>query len=148
MFLGSAAFRCIDVRRVSADHGIERKRYCLKAENVWRTYHSRANIEKSIRELLYHLALNKIPTQEWTANVAFFQMLLFAYNLVHWFKRLCLPEEYFTSTVETIRSDFLVLPGKLTCRGGRNVLQLPRDYHYRETFLEAARKIEKLRLTS
>lgn len=24
----------------------------LKAENVWRTYHSRANIEKSIRELL------------------------------------------------------------------------------------------------
>jgi len=119
----------------------------LKAENVWRTYHSRANIEKSIRELLYHLALNKIPTQEWTANVAFFQMLLFAYNLVHWFKRLCLPKDYFTATVETIRSDFLVLPGKLTCRAGRNVLQLPRDYHYREVFLEAAKKIEKLRLT-
>jgi len=118
----------------------------LKAENIWRTYHSRANVEKSIRELLYHLALNKIPTQEWTANVAFFQMLLFAYNLVHWFKRLCLPEEYLHATVETIRSDFLVLPGKLTCRGGRNVLQLPRDYHYRRVFLEAARKVEKLRL--
>jgi hypothetical protein len=118
----------------------------LKAENIWRTYHSRANVEKSIRELLYHLALNKIPTQEWTANVAFFQMLLFAYNLVHWFKRLCLPEAYFHATVETIRSDFLVLPGKLTCRGGRNVLQLPRDYHYRRVFLEAAKKVEKLRL--
>jgi len=117
----------------------------LKAENIWRTYHSRANVEKSIRELLYHLALNKIPTQEWTANVAFFQMLLFAYNLVHWFKRLCLPEEYLHATVETIRSDFLVLPGKLTCRGGRNVLQLPRDYHYRRVFLEAAKKVEKLR---
>jgi hypothetical protein len=120
----------------------------LKAENVWRTYHSRANIEKPIRELLYHLALNKIPTQEWTANVAFFQMLLFAYNLVHWFKRLCLPKDYFTATVETIRNDFLVLPGKLTCRAGRNVLQLPRDYHYREIFLEAAKKIENLRFTS
>ena len=118
----------------------------LKAENIWRTYHSRANIEKSIRELLYHLALNKIPTHEWTANVAFFQILLFAYNLVHWFKRLCLPEEYFRATVETIRNDFLVLPGKLTCRAGRNVLQLPRDYHHRKTFLEAAKKIEKLRL--
>jgi hypothetical protein len=74
-------------------------------------------------------------------------MLLFAYNLVHWFKRLCLPKDYFTATVETIRSDFLVLPGKLTCRAGRNVLQLPRDYHYREIFLQAAKKIEKLRLT-
>ncbi len=120
----------------------------LKAENVWRRYHSRANIEKSIRELLYYLALNKIPTQEWTANVAFFQMLLFAYNLVHWFKRLCLPEEYFRATVETIRNDFLVLPGKLTCRSGRNVLQLPRDYHHRKIFLEAAKKIENLRLAT
>ena len=41
-----------------------------------------------------------------------------------------------------------VLPGKLTCRAGRNVLQLPRDYHYRKVFLEAARRIEKLRLPS
>ncbi len=120
----------------------------LKAENIWRTYHARANIEKSIRELLYHLALNKIPTHEWTANVAFLQLLLLAYNLVHWFKRLCLPEEYLRATVETIRNDFLVLPGKLTCRAGRNVLQLPRDYHHRELFLKAAKKIEKLRLPS
>ena len=118
----------------------------LKAENIWRTYHSRANIEKSIRELLYHLALNKIPTHEWTANVAFLQLLLFAYNLVHWFKRLCLPEEYFRATVETIRNDFLVLPGKLTCRAGRNVLQLPRDYHHRKIFLAAAKQIEKIRV--
>lgn len=120
----------------------------LKAENVWRVYHARANIERSVRELLYHLALNKIPTQEWTANVAFFQMLLFAYNLVHWFKRLCLPEDYAGATVETIRNDFLVLPGKLTCRAGHNVLQLPRDYHHRELFLEAATQIKKLRLPS
>ncbi len=120
----------------------------LKAENIWRTYHSRANVEKSIRELLYHLALNKIPTQEWTANVAFFQLLLFAYDLVHWFKRLCLPEDYWGATVETIRSDFLVLPGKLTCRAGRNVLELPRDYHYRKVFLRAAKKIQTLRLPS
>ncbi len=118
----------------------------LKAQNVWRAYHARANVERSIRELLYYLALNKIPTQEWTANVAFFQLLLFAYNLVHWFKRLCLSQDYLRATVETIRNDFLVLPGKLTCRAGRNVLQLPRDYHYRELFLEAAQKIEKLRL--
>jgi hypothetical protein len=113
---------------------------------VWKTYQARANVERSIRELLYYFSLNKIPTQEWVANVAFMQLLLFAYNLVHWFKRLCLPTEYATATVETIRSEFLALPAKLTRHGSRNVLQLPKDYHNRKAFLEAARRIEALRV--
>ncbi|PYV22497.1 MAG: hypothetical protein DMG27_18050, partial [Acidobacteria bacterium] len=57
----------------------------------------------------------------WVANVAFFQILLFAYNLVHWFKRLCLPKEYLYATLDTIRTDFLVLPAKLINRGGQNL---------------------------
>jgi len=113
---------------------------------VWKTYQARANVERSIRELLYYFFLNKIPTQEWVANVAFLQLLLLGYNLIHWFKRLCLPEAYAAATVETIRNDFLVLPAKLTRHSGRNVLQLPRDYHYRKVFLQAARKIQTLRL--
>jgi hypothetical protein len=112
---------------------------------VWRTYNARANVEKSIRELLNYFALNKIPAQEWVANVAFFQLLLFAYDIVHWFKRLCLPEGYLRMTVETIRNEFLVLPAELVKHGSRNVLQLPKDYHHRDIFLEAARKIETLR---
>jgi hypothetical protein len=113
---------------------------------VWKTYNARANVEKSIRELLNYFALNKIPTQEWVANVAFLQLLLFAYDIVHWFKRLCLPEGYLRTTVETIRNEFFVLPAKLTKHGSRNVLQLPKDYHHREIFLAAVRKIETLRL--
>lgn len=113
---------------------------------IWKTYSARANVEKSIRELLSCFALNKIPTHRWVANVAFLQLLLLGYNLVHWFKRLCLPQEYLRATVDTIRQEFLVLPGKLTRQGGRNVLQLPRDYHHRQAFLAAARKIESLRL--
>jgi hypothetical protein len=118
----------------------------LDSWRVWRAYTRRATIEKTIRELLYDLPLNKIPTQEWIANVAYFQMLLFAYDVVHWFKRLCLPAEYLHATVETVRSDFLVLPAKLTSRAGRNVLQLPKDYHYQKAFLEAAKRIKKLRI--
>jgi len=113
---------------------------------IWKTYSARANVEKSIRELLNYFALNKIPTHKWVANVAFLQLLLLGYNIVHWFKRLCLPQEYLRATVETIRQEFLVLPGKLVRHGGRNVLQLPRDYHHRRTFLAAARIIETLRL--
>lgn len=115
---------------------------------VWKTYNARANVERSIRELLNYFSLNKIPTREWVANVAFLQLLLFSYNIVHWFKRLYLPEAYLGATVETIRQEFLVLPAKLAKHGSRNVLQLPKDYHHRREFLEAARKIENLRIPS
>lgn len=111
---------------------------------VWQFYARRATIEKNIRELLYDYPLGKIPTEDWIANVAFFQILLLAYNLVHWFKRLCLPKEYLYTTLDTIRTDFLVLPAKLTKKGSQNILALPQDYHYREQFETALKKIDKL----
>jgi hypothetical protein len=113
---------------------------------VWRFYAQHATIEKDVRELLYDYPLGKIPTDDWVANVAFFQILLFAYNLVHWFKRLCLPKEYLYATLDTIRTDFLVLPAKLTRRENRNILVLPHDYHYRAQFEAALKKIERLHL--
>jgi hypothetical protein len=113
---------------------------------VWQFYAKRATIEKNIRELLYNYPLGKIPTEDWLANVAFFQMLLFAFDIVHWFKRLCLPSEYLYATLDTIRTDFLMLPAKLSKEGSQNVLTLPQDYHYREQFEAALKKIKKLRL--
>jgi hypothetical protein len=113
---------------------------------IWKTYNGRANVERSIRELLNYFSLNKIPTHQWVANVGFLQLLLLAYDIVHWFKRLCLPQSYLGATVDTIRQEILVLPGKLAKHGSRNVLQLPKDYSHRRTFLEAARTIEKMRL--
>lgn len=59
---------------------------------------------------------------------------------------MCLPKDYAGATVDTIRNEFLVLPAKLTNRSGRNVLQLPRDYHHQGIFLKAARNIEALGL--
>src|SRR3990167_960666 len=92
------------------------------------------------------IILGKIPTNTWTANVAFFQLLLFAANIVHWFKRICLPKEYLTTALDTIRTDFLVLPAKLTKRGSQNILMLPKGYHHRQEFQQALSKIQKLRL--
>jgi len=112
---------------------------------TWTNYLGRANIEKSIRELLHELALNKIPSQRWTANVAFFQLLLLAYNLVHWFKRLCLPETQLRTTVETLRHQLLGLPANLINRSGKNVLVLPRQYHYQAEFLAAAARLARLK---
>ena len=76
----------------------------------------------------------------------FFQILLFAANIVHWFKRLCLPKEYIGATLDTIRTDFLVLPSKLVREHKKNIVKLPHDYHYQKEFLEAGRRTEKLKL--
>ncbi len=113
---------------------------------IWKFYQPRATIEKNIRELLYDLPLGKIPSADWLANVAFFHLVLFAYDLVHWFRRLCLPPQYRAATVETVRSDFLVLPARLVSRAGHNVLQLPKDYFHRDAFVAAFRKASAVRL--
>ena len=118
----------------------------LSPWRVWRFYAPRATVEKIIRELLYDLPLNQIPTKRWIANVAFFHTMMLAYNLVHWLKRTCLSRVYSQATVETVRRDFLAVPARLTRPAGRHVLQLPRAYPLRKEFLEAIGKIDRLRL--
>lgn len=113
---------------------------------VYLFYSPRATIEKNIRELLYDYPMGKIPTNSWTSNVAFFQMLLFSANVIHWFKRLCLPKEYLNATLDTIRTDFLVVPARLVKKQRQNIIRLPHDYHYRKEFLQAFHNICKLRL--
>ena len=118
----------------------------LSPWRVYLFYRPRAAVEKNIRELLYDYPLGKIPTDSWTANVAFFQLLLFAANLVHWFKRLCLPPAYRTATLDTIRTDFLVLPARLVRDHKKKIVRLPHDYHYQREFLAAMAKTQRLRL--
>jgi hypothetical protein len=118
----------------------------LEPWRVWRFYCPRAVIEKNIRELLYDLPLGKIPTDDWVANVAFFHLVLFAFDLAHWFKRLCLPPEYLHATLETLRTDLLVVPARLVRRAGRNVLHLPRDYRHRDLFERAFHRARRLKV--
>lgn len=113
---------------------------------VYLFYRFRAATEKNNREFLYDYPLGKIPTNSWTANVAFFQTLLFSANIVHWFKRLCLPRDYLGATLDTIRTDFLVLPARLVREHKKNIVKLPHDYHYQKEFLAAAKSIQKLRI--
>ena len=119
----------------------------MSAWRVWRFYCPRA-VEKNIRELLYDLPLGKIPTDDWTANVAFFHIVLFAFNLVHWFKRLCLPATLH-STVETVRTDFLMLPARLTRTGHRKRSAVPEGLSLSRGLRQAAfKKAGRLRLAS
>jgi len=117
--------------------------------SAWRVYlfySLRANIEKHIRELVYDYPLSKIPTSDWIANVAHFQIVLFACDLVHWFRRLCLPKDWRSSILETLRTDFLMLPARMVYARNKNILKLPRDYPCRKEFQQAFQNASRLKL--
>ena len=114
--------------------------------NTWRFYNGRAAVELIIKELKGDYPLGKIPTKHFAANEAYFHTLLFSYNLINWFKRLCLPKEFQNMTLKTLRVRLLLIPGELVKAENRPTLKLPANFLYKDTFEYAIKKIEKLKI--
>jgi hypothetical protein len=113
--------------------------------NTWRFYNGRAAVELIIKELKGDYPLGKIPTKHFAANEAYFHTLLFSYNLINWFKRLCLPTEFQNMTLKTLRARLLFIPGELIRPDNRPTLKLPANLLYKHAFEYAIKKIEKLK---
>lgn len=94
---------------------------------LWQFYNDRAGVELVIRQLKGEYALGSIPTHHFFANEAYFQLLLLAYNLMNWFKRLALPAELQAATIQTLRQRILLMPAQLSRTGNRPHLRLPAD---------------------
>jgi hypothetical protein len=117
----------------------------LQPLNLWRFYNQRARAELIIRELKYAYALGKIPTNDFQANEAFFQIVLLAYNLLNWFKRLCVPPHLRRTTLQHLRQRLFVVPAQLVRPGGVPTLRLAPSYPWASDFLETLRRIRRLR---
>ena len=109
-----------------------------------RFYNGRAAVELIIKELKGDYPLGKIPTKYFAANEAYFHVLLFSYNLINWFKRLCLPMEFQNMTLKSLQTRFLLIPGELTKSKNRPTLKLPATFLYKDAFEYSTKKIEKL----
>ena len=118
----------------------------LKPLNIWRFYNGRAAIELIIKELKNDYPLAKIPTKHFAANESYFHILLFSYNLVNWFKRLCLPEKYHTMTLSSLRARLLLIPGELVHSGNRPMLKLPQHFRDKDAVLFVLHNVSKLKL--
>jgi len=114
--------------------------------NVWKFYNARAGIELIIKELKGDYLLAKIPTKYFAANEAYFHLQLFAYNLVNWFKRLCLPKEFQTMTLKSLRAQILFVPGELIRTGNKPALKFPANYWHRDVIEYALKQIDKVKL--
>ncbi len=113
--------------------------------HTWRFYNGRAAVELIIKELKGDYPLGKIPTKYFAANEAYFHTLLFSYNLINWFKRLCLPTDSQNMTLKTLRARLLLIPGELIRPDNRPTLKLPVNFLYKDAFEYAIKKIEKLK---
>ena len=113
--------------------------------HLWRFYNQRARAELIIRELKDAYALGKIPTKDFQANEAFFQIVLLAYNLLNWFKRLCAPPHLQRATLARLRQRLFLVPAQLVRPGGVPTLRLAPSYAFARDFLETLRRIRRLR---
>ena len=117
----------------------------LRPLPLWRFYNQRARAELIIRELKDAYALGKIPTKDFQANEAFFQIVLLAYNLLNWFKRLCAPVHLQRATLQRLRQRLFLVPSQLVRPGGVPTLRLAPSYPYVADFLATLRRIRRLR---
>lgn len=118
----------------------------LSPLNTWRFYNGRASVELIIKELKGDYPLAKVPTKHFAANEAYFHILLFSYNLMNWFKRLCLPKEFQNMTLNTLRTKLLLIPGELVRTNNKPVLKLPANFMYKDAFEYALENIKNLQL--
>ena len=112
---------------------------------VYRFYNDRAGVELIIKELKADYPLAKIPTHQFAANEAYFHLSLFAYNLVNWFKRLCLPEEYHSTTLGTLRRQLLMMPGQFVQTRQGPTLRIPSSPSERGPITYALTRIDRVK---
>jgi hypothetical protein len=98
-----------------------------------------------IRELKDAYALGKIPTKDLAANESFFQIVLLAYNLLNWFKRLAVPPDWQRMTLQRLRQRLLFVPAQLVHPAGMPTLRIMSGYLYARVFLDIKGRIEKLK---
>jgi hypothetical protein len=104
----------------------------------------RCNMENLIKEHKSGFGLEKMPTQKFLANQVWLLIGQLAFNLVAWFKRLVLPEQYQKATIKTIRHQILNLGGKIVESGRRFYLILSEHYHYQDVWRYALKQLAKL----
>lgn len=117
----------------------------LQPLNLWRFYNVRAAVELIIKQLKGDYALGSIPTRHFFANETYFHLLLLAYNLVNWFKRLCLPPDFQNATLQTLRLKMLLMPALLRRVENRPSLALPASGPREAAWKYALRQIERLK---
>lgn len=116
----------------------------LTPYEAFRFYRDRSKIERIIRTLKDDYPFGSAPTNHFVANALYAECSLLAYNLIVWFKRLCLPEDWQPYTIAELRRRLLFMPGVFTRTDNRPTLRLPTNSPYQDVVHDALRRIGTL----
>jgi len=111
---------------------------------VWRFYCDRGFQELLIREFKDSYTMSKVPTRSFWANAAYLEAILWAYDLVLAFQKLCLPPEVQHWNISTLRRELWWLPAEWVRRGHRNLLVLPAKYPRQDLFAKTQQATTKV----
>lgn len=116
----------------------------LQPYQVFQFYNDRAALERIIRILKDDYPFGSAPTNFFEANALYAELSLLAYDLMIWFKRLCLPEDWQSFTLPTIRHRLLMIPGAFVKSRNIPTLRFPKNCLYQDVFYSAQTRIKKL----
>jgi hypothetical protein len=126
-------------------HVLVTNNYSDSAPTVLEWHLAHANMENRIKEHKSGLALEKLPTRSFHANWAYLLIGQLAFNVVAWFKRLVLPQQYQHATIKTIRHHVLKLAGKIVCTSRQHFLILCDQYRYQDVWRFAIERLTALK---
>ena len=89
--------------------------------------------------------MSKTPTRKFSANAAYLEAVLWAYDLVLAFQMLCLPPEVQDWNISTLRRELWWVPAEWVKRDNRNVLALPAKFPRQNLFAKVQQATARVR---
>lgn len=107
------------------------------------SHRAHAEVENTIRDLKFGMALNHFPSGSFAANAAWLTLNVIAHNLVRWTSRIGLGETLVTT--KKVRRRFLSAPGRMTTSARKRLLHLPTDWPWADQFQAALVNLRAIR---
>jgi len=102
--------------------------------SCYRFYNNRATVENRIKEQKLGFNLDKLAVHNKEGNEVYILLVALAYNILNWFKRFLLPEEFRSRCIKWIRMYLLNLPAIIQRKKKQYFIKFSKFYPYKELF--------------
>jgi hypothetical protein len=114
------------------------------AKKVMKWALGRCAMENLIKEHKRDFGFEKMPTKKYHANWAWLLISQLAWNVVAWFKRVCLPQTCHKMTVGTLRHRLFRVAGKIVQRSRQLFLVISEENQFKDWWRFALKKLAAL----
>ncbi|GGB52909.1 IS1380 family transposase [Lentibacillus populi] len=115
-------------------------------EETVQFYAERGKMENYIKEGKLGFAFGKMSSTAFEINANKLQIAVLAYNLNNGLRRFCMPEKMKKHRIQTIRTCFIKIAGKVTRSGRYITFKLSSSSLYKDAFFSTLNRIQQLPL--